>query len=62
VAKCCGARSGRHPRADAAEIGDALEAIASRSPLVIVFEDLQWVDCSTVDLISVLARRRTAGS
>jgi len=41
------------------EIGDALEAIASRSPLVIVFEDLQWVDYSTVDLISVLARRRT---
>jgi DNA-binding winged helix-turn-helix (wHTH) protein len=42
------------------EIGDALEAIASRSPLVIVFEDLQWVDYSTIDLISVLARRRTA--
>src|SRR5438128_813752 len=42
------------------EIGDALEGIASRSPLVIVFEDLQWVDYSTVDLISVLARRRTA--
>jgi DNA-binding winged helix-turn-helix (wHTH) protein len=42
------------------EIGDALETIASRSPLVIVFEDLQWVDYSTVDLISVLARRRTA--
>src|SRR6266581_465418 len=42
------------------EIGDVLEAIASRSPLVIVFEDLQWVDYSTVDLISVLARRRTA--
>jgi DNA-binding winged helix-turn-helix (wHTH) protein len=42
------------------EIGDVLEAIASRCPLVIVFEDLQWVDYSTVDLISVLARRRTA--
>src|SRR5713101_2397134 len=41
------------------EIGDALETIASRSPLVFVFEDLQWVDYSTVDLISVLARRRT---
>jgi DNA-binding winged helix-turn-helix (wHTH) protein len=34
------------------EIGDALEAIASRSPLLIVFEDLQWVDYSTVDLMS----------
>ena len=42
------------------EIGEALEAIALRSPLVIVFEDLQWVDYSTVDLISILARRRTA--
>jgi predicted ATPase len=27
-----------------------------------VFEDLQWVDHSTVDLISVLARRRPAAS
>src|SRR5262249_18835428 len=26
--------------------------------LLILFEDLQWVDYSTVDLISVLARRR----
>src|SRR5437867_4527115 len=40
------------------EIGDVLEAIAARSPLVIVFEDLHWVDYSTVDLISALARRR----
>src|SRR5271166_1794775 len=40
------------------EIGDALEAITSASPLLLVFEDLQWVDDSTVDLISALARRR----
>src|SRR6266851_3325869 len=40
------------------EIGDALEAIASASPLLLVFEDLHWVDPSTVDLISTLARRR----
>jgi DNA-binding winged helix-turn-helix (wHTH) protein len=40
------------------EIGEALEAIASQTPLVLVFEDLQWVDHSTADLISVLARRR----
>jgi DNA-binding winged helix-turn-helix (wHTH) protein/tetratricopeptide (TPR) repeat protein len=40
------------------EIGDALEAITSASPLLLVFEDLQWVDASTVDLISALARRR----
>ena len=41
------------------EIGDALDAITSGSPLVIVFEDLQWVDYSTVDMVSALARRRT---
>jgi tetratricopeptide (TPR) repeat protein len=39
------------------EIGDALEAIASAGPLLLVFEDLQWMDSSTVDLISALARR-----
>lgn len=40
------------------EIGDALETITGTSPLLLVFEDLQWVDYSTVDLISALARRR----
>ncbi|MFZ2061934.1 MAG: AAA family ATPase [Candidatus Binatus sp.] len=40
------------------EIGDAMEAITSASPLLLVFEDLQLVDPSTVDLISALARRR----
>ena len=40
------------------EIGDALETIAADSPLLLVFEDLQWVDYSTIDLISALARRR----
>jgi predicted ATPase len=33
--------------------------LASETPLLIVFEDLQWVDPSTVDLISALARQRT---
>jgi predicted ATPase len=28
-------------------------------PLLLVFEDLQWADHSTVDLISALARRRS---
>jgi predicted ATPase/DNA-binding winged helix-turn-helix (wHTH) protein len=40
------------------EIGDALEAIASETPLLLVFADLHWVDPFTVDLISSLARRR----
>src|SRR5271157_237916 len=41
------------------EINEALETITSEKPLMLVLEDLQWVDHSTVDLISALARRRT---
>ena len=41
------------------EIGAALAAISSEGPLVLVFEDLHWVDPSTVDLISAVARGRT---
>src|SRR6267143_4559622 len=40
------------------EISEALETIASERLLLLVFEDLHWVDHSTVDLISALARRR----
>ena len=40
------------------EIGDLLETITADSPLLLIFEDLQWADHSTVDLISALARRR----
>jgi DNA-binding winged helix-turn-helix (wHTH) protein/tetratricopeptide (TPR) repeat protein len=40
------------------EIGEALETITAEYPLLLVFEDLQWVDHSTVDLISALARRQ----
>jgi DNA-binding response OmpR family regulator len=41
------------------EIGDALNTIASGSPLLLVLEDLQWADPFTVDLISAVARSRT---
>ena len=40
------------------EIGEVLETITSNDPWLLVFEDLHWVDHSTVDLISALARRR----
>ena len=40
------------------EICEALEALTSESPLVLVLEDLHWVDLSTLDVISALARRR----
>jgi len=41
------------------EVVTALERIASIRPLLLVFEDLHWVDYSTVDLISAVARHRT---
>jgi predicted ATPase/DNA-binding winged helix-turn-helix (wHTH) protein len=43
------------------EIADALETISAETPLLLVFEDLHWVDAFTVDLISTLARRRGPG-
>jgi DNA-binding winged helix-turn-helix (wHTH) protein/predicted ATPase len=40
------------------EMAEAIEAIASESPLLLVLEDLHWSDYSTLDLISYLARRQ----
>lgn len=40
------------------EICEALERLTVDEPLVLILEDLQWVDDSTLDLISALARRR----
>src|SRR5271157_2181189 len=40
------------------EIADALETITAESPLLLWLSDLHWADPSTVDLLSVLARRR----
>jgi DNA-binding winged helix-turn-helix (wHTH) protein/tetratricopeptide (TPR) repeat protein len=40
------------------EICEAVETITTDSALLLVFEDLQWVDQATVDLIGALARRR----
>jgi len=40
------------------EICEALERLSAAQPLALVLEDLQWVDDSTLDLISALARRR----
>ena len=40
------------------EINEALETLTATSPLLLVFEDLQWVDHATVDLLAALARGR----
>jgi DNA-binding winged helix-turn-helix (wHTH) protein/tetratricopeptide (TPR) repeat protein len=40
------------------EICEALEALTAQDPLVLILEDLHWVDPSTLDFISALARRR----
>jgi predicted ATPase/DNA-binding winged helix-turn-helix (wHTH) protein len=38
----------------------ALEQLAEKRPLVLIFEDLHWADDSTLNLLSALARRRAA--
>jgi DNA-binding winged helix-turn-helix (wHTH) protein/predicted ATPase len=40
------------------EVRDTIELIAARRPLLLVLEDLQWVDQATVDVLGVLARGR----
>jgi DNA-binding winged helix-turn-helix (wHTH) protein/predicted ATPase len=39
------------------EIAEAIEAMTTEAPLIIVIEDLHWSDYSTLDLIAYLARR-----
>ena len=40
------------------ELAQALEVITVERPLVLVLEDLHWSDVSTLDLLSMLARRQ----
>ncbi len=46
-----------HPKAPG-DLCRALEELARENVLVLVFEDLQWANDSTLELISALARRR----
>ena len=39
------------------ELGEAVEALAAEQPLVLVLEDLQWSDASTIDALAQLTRR-----
>jgi DNA-binding winged helix-turn-helix (wHTH) protein/predicted ATPase len=40
------------------EMAEAIEALASASPLLLILEDLHWSDYSTLDLLSYVSRRR----
>ncbi|HEX2483842.1 MAG TPA: AAA family ATPase, partial [Myxococcota bacterium] len=40
------------------ELAEAVEVLTAAKPLLLVLEDLQWSDHSTLDLLSSLARRR----
>jgi len=40
------------------EISEALAVITAQTPLIIILEDLHWVDPSTLDVISAIARSR----
>ena len=40
------------------EICEALESLTAQDPLVLVLEDLHWVDPSTLDFLSAVTRRR----
>jgi DNA-binding winged helix-turn-helix (wHTH) protein/tetratricopeptide (TPR) repeat protein len=49
------ATSGRMLR----EVLDALEAVGESRPLVVILDDLQWVDRASVDVIAEFARRHS---
>jgi predicted ATPase/DNA-binding winged helix-turn-helix (wHTH) protein len=40
------------------EMAEALEALTTSQPLILVLEDLHWSDYSTLDLLAMLARRQ----
>jgi len=40
------------------ELAEALEVLTAATPLILIIEDLQWSDFSTLDLLSLTAQRR----
>jgi predicted ATPase/DNA-binding winged helix-turn-helix (wHTH) protein len=41
------------------EFADAVDALTTETPLVLILEDMHWSDYATLDLLSLLAQRRT---
>jgi predicted ATPase/DNA-binding winged helix-turn-helix (wHTH) protein len=50
--------AGATPARTVRELAEALEALSVDAPVVVVFDDLQWTDPSTAELISFLGSRR----
>ena len=48
---------GATPQRMLREMAEALEALTAERPLLLVLEDLHWSDVSTLDFLSVVARR-----
>jgi DNA-binding winged helix-turn-helix (wHTH) protein/tetratricopeptide (TPR) repeat protein len=41
------------------ELAEVLDTLTAETPLILVLEDLHWSDYATLDLLALLARRRT---
>jgi DNA-binding winged helix-turn-helix (wHTH) protein/predicted ATPase len=41
------------------ECAEVVDTLTAETPLVLIFEDLHWSDYATLDLLALLARRRT---
>ena len=41
------------------EFAEVVDTLTAETPLVLIFEDLHWSDYATLDLLALLARRRT---
>jgi DNA-binding winged helix-turn-helix (wHTH) protein len=54
--RASGATQGRTLR----ELAEALDALSADTPVIVVFDDLQWTDPSTAEFIAILASRREA--
>ena len=44
------------------EFAEVVDTLTAETPLVLIFEDLHWSDYATLDLLALLARRRTPAS